>query len=138
MTSQKNRSTLVFRDQMGITHTCYRAGQKRIVHFDLTNGSIEEALIAAIRNEFHDSSIRHGVSVKSLSNMNVYIVHSHTNFYIVKPHFDGSIEIFFNGIFGFPIQDGYSYNFEVHGNTIVFWMCDKYSRMRIGHYKFVE
>ena len=137
MTSQKNRNTLIFRDQMGITHTCYKAGEKRIVQFDLTNG-IEEALITAIRNEFHDSSIRPGVSVKSLSNMNVFIVYSHTNFYIARPHFDGNVEIFSNGIFGFPVQNGYNYNFEVHGNIVVFWMCDKYSKMRIGHYKFVE
>ena len=139
MTVQQNTRTTVFRDNMGNAHTCYEVGKKRTVQFNRTNGStIEEALITTIRNEFHDSDIRPGVTVKSLNKMNVYIVHSHNSFYIARPHFDGSVDIFFNDIFGFPVEDGYIYRFEVHGNAIVFWMCDKHTKMRIGHYNFVE
>lgn len=136
MTVQKNRDTLTLRDEVGNLHTCYRTGEKRIIRFNLNSG-IESALITAIRNEFHDSSIRPGIMVKPLR-MDVYIIHSNTSLYIARPHLDGSVEIFSNGAFGFPIESGYNYTVVTNGNTIVFWLCDKRTNMRISHYHFVE
>ena len=140
MTSQKKSTRqIVFRDNMGITHTCHKVGQKRTVKFDRTNGSIEDALIATISDEFNDSSIRPEVTtVMSLNNMNVYVVRGCYCFYIARPHFNGSVEIFSNGIVGFPIEYDYIYHFEAHGNIVVFWMCDKYTKMPIGHYNYVK
>lgn len=133
------KTAITFTDAQGTEHICHKVGRKVIVSIPQYAKSLEEEFIYAVRTATNDSSVRPD-SVRLVKNpkANSYVLKTDSSFYFVRKH-NSHIEIMVDEYgMGFyaGLVDHYLFKAHSEGDTVIFWMIDKNTNTRVGHYNY--
>lgn len=122
-------------------HICHKVGRKIIVDVPTYAKNLEEELIWGVREATRDSSVTPNAKLVKNPKNNTYVIKTNSCFYFVRKH-NSRIEIIVDDKYGMGFYSGcvdhYKFKAESEGNITVFFMLDKNTGYRVGHYNYFE
>lgn len=133
------KKKITFSDSKG-EHICYKTGRKLVVNVPAyARTSIEEQFIYAVRGVTCDSGVRPGIKVNKDPKSENYIMMADNSCYFVRKKDSHHIEIIVNESgFGFYVGRYHKLYAHSYENMVIFWIVEKSSGIRIGHYRYFE
>ena len=135
------KTVITITDENGIDHVCHKVGRKETVNIPKFAKNLEEELIYGVRSATNDSSVGCNSQLIKTPTDDTYVLKTPSCFYFVRK-VDSLIEVMVDAEYGMGFYVGmtghYKFKAQTKGNTIVFWMIDKDTEERIGHYNYFQ